>query len=51
MPLIAIEEKVAFDLLTYGFHIKRKNIKEKKIGSINPLKFIKKIESAGESEA
>ena len=43
MPLIAIEEKVAFHLLTYGFNIKRKNIKEKKIGSINPLKFIKKI--------
>ena len=42
MPLIAIEEKVAFHLLTYGFNIKRKNIKEK-IGSINPLKFIKKI--------
>ena len=30
---------------------KKKKYKEKKIGSINPLKFIKKIESAGESEA
>ena len=28
--LIAIEEKVEFYLLTYGFNIKRKNIKEKK---------------------
>ena len=30
MHLVAIEEKVAFYLLTYGFNIKRKNIKEKK---------------------
>ena len=30
MHLIAIEEKVTFYLLTYGFNIKRKNIKEKK---------------------
>ena len=30
MYLIAIEEKVAFRLLTYVFNIKRKNIKEKK---------------------
>ena len=29
MHLVAIEEKVAFYLLTYGFNIK-KNIKEKK---------------------
>ena len=29
MPLITIEEKVAFDLLTYGFHIKRKKYKRK----------------------
>ena len=28
--LLAIEEKVTFYLLTYGFSIKRKNIKEKK---------------------
>ena len=28
--LVAIEEKVAFYLLTCGFNIKRKNIKEKK---------------------
>ena len=28
--LVAIEEKVAFYLLTYGLDIKRKNIKEKK---------------------
>ena len=31
MHLVAIEEKVAFYLLTYGFNIKRKNIKEKKV--------------------
>ena len=30
MHLVAIEEKVVFYLLTYGFNIKRKNIKEKK---------------------
>ena len=30
MHLVAIEEKVAFYLLTYGFNIKGKNIKEKK---------------------
>ena len=30
MHLVAIEEKVAFYLLTYGFNIKRKNIKGKK---------------------
>ena len=36
MHLVAIEEKVAFYLLTYGFNIKRKNIKES-IRSINPL--------------
>ena len=29
MHLVAIEEKVAFYLLTYGFNMKRKNIKEK----------------------
>ena len=28
MHLVAIEGKVAFYLLTYGFNIKRKNIKE-----------------------
>ena len=30
MHLVAIEEKVAFYLLTYGFNIKRKKRKEKK---------------------
>ena len=30
MDPVAIEEKVAFCLFTYGFNIKRKNIKEKK---------------------
>ena len=30
MHLVAIEEKIAFYLLTYGFNIKRKNIKENK---------------------
>ena len=30
MHLLAIEEKVAFYLLTYGLNIKRKNINEKK---------------------
>ena len=30
MHLVAIEEKVAFYLLTYGFNIKGQNIKEKK---------------------
>ena len=30
MHLVAIEEKVALYLLTYGFNIKRKNTKEKK---------------------
>ena len=30
MLLVAIEEKVVFYLLIYGFNIKRKNIKEKK---------------------
>ena len=30
MHLVALEEKVAFYLLTYGFSIKSKNIKEKK---------------------
>ena len=30
MHLAAIEEKVAFYLLTYGFNIKIRNIKEKK---------------------
>ena len=28
--LVALKEKVVFYLLTYGFNIKRKNIKEKK---------------------
>ena len=42
---MAIEEKVAFYLLTYGFNIKRKSIKEKKEGirSINPLELIKRV--------
>ena len=44
MHLVVIEEKVAFYLLTYGFNIKRKNMKEKKsIRSINPLKLIKRV--------
>ena len=30
MHFVAIEEKDAFYLLTYGFNMKRKNIKEKK---------------------
>ena len=30
MHLVAIKEKVVFYLLTDGFNIKRKNIKEKK---------------------
>ena len=30
MLLVAIEEKVVFYLLIYGFNVKRKNIKEKK---------------------
>ena len=30
MHLVALEEKVVFQLLTYGFNIKRKSIKEKK---------------------
>ena len=30
MHLVAIEEKVVFYLLTYGFNIKIRNIKEKK---------------------
>ena len=29
--LVAVEEKVAFYLLTYGLNTKRKNIKEKKV--------------------
>ena len=44
MHLVAIEEKVAFCLLTYGFNIKRKNIKkERSIRSINPLKLMKRV--------
>ena len=31
MHLVAIKEKVVFYLLTYGFNIKRKNVKEKKV--------------------
>ena len=30
MHLVAIQEKVAFSLLIYGFNIERKNVKEKK---------------------
>ena len=41
MHLVAIEEKVAFYLLTYGFNMKRKNMKERSVGSFTPL--IKKI--------
>ena len=45
MHLVAIEEKVAFYLLTYGFHIKNKNYKrkERSIKSIDPLKLIKSV--------
>ena len=48
MHLVAIEEKVAFYLLTYGFNMKGKNMKEKSVGSITPL--IKRVYSAGQSE-
>ena len=42
--LVAIEEKAAFYLLTYGFNIKRKNNREERnIRSINPLKLIKRV--------
>ena len=43
MHLIALEEKVAFYVLTYGFNIKRKSWKERSIKSINPLKLIKRV--------
>ena len=46
MHIIAIEEKIAFHLLTYGFNMKRKNIKDWKgrsIRSINSLKLIKSV--------
>ena len=38
MHLVAIEENVAFYLLSYASNMKRKNIKEKKYQNINPLK-------------
>ena len=41
MHLVAIEEKVAFYLITYGFNIKRKN--SISIRSINPLNLIKRV--------
>ena len=31
MHLVAVEEKVVFYLLTYGFYVKRKNVKEKEV--------------------
>ena len=31
MHLVALEEKVVFYLLTYGFNVKRKNVKEKEV--------------------
>ena len=31
MHLVAVEEKVVFYLLTYGFSVKRKNVKEKEV--------------------
>ena len=31
MHLVALEEKVVFYLLTYGFNLKRKNVKEKEV--------------------
>ena len=34
MNFVAIEEKVAFYLLTYGFNMKRKNTMERSVGSI-----------------
>ena len=37
MHLVAIEEKVAFYLLTDGFNMKGKNMKERSVGSITPL--------------
>ena len=45
MHLIAIEEKVPFYLLTYGFNIKIKKYKrkERSIRSINPLQLIKRV--------
>ena len=44
MHLVAIEQKVEFYLLTYGFNIKRKKYKRKeRIISNNPLKFIKRF--------
>ena len=36
MHLVAIEEKVAFYLLTYGFNMERKNMMERSVGSITP---------------
>ena len=45
MDLVAIEEKVAFYLLAYGFNMK-KNINQRKEGSIrsfNPLQLIKRV--------
>ena len=45
MHLVALEEKVAFYLLTYGFSIKSKKHKrkERSVRSINPLKLIKRF--------
>ena len=45
MHLVAIEEKVAFYLLTYGFNIKKKKYKrkERSIKSINPPKLRKRV--------
>ena len=45
MHLVAIEQKVEFYLLTYGFNIKRKKYKrkERSIRSINSLKLIKRV--------
>ena len=40
MHLVAIDEKVVFYLLNYGFNIKRK---ESSIRSINPLELIKRV--------
>ena len=48
MHLVAIEEKVAFCLLTYGFNIKRKyKRKYGSIRSINSLKLIKRVQNTG----
>ena len=42
--LVAVDEKVAFYLLTYGLNTKKKKYKRKEsIRSINPLKLMKRV--------